>query len=273
MMMEGPRRAAEAENRILRRVMMKEGWAWLYVGLPVVVAETFHSKSAEIPSYYNADLGTMISIDEENERVEIELVVNTRERLENGGWRTVQERTIHVVMFKELALRWMVAFAMTIHRVQGKTINEPYMIFEAETMPINVLNTGLTRTTKSEYVLIPDTDLRKEVETRKKAISETNERTFLQHVNQRIAGYKKQDKDNGINVSNDAEYVDASFLWKKWRECDGTCDGCGQLMTIVNRHETKEGLWEWDRIDNSVGHLKSNGRMRCHQCNSSHRGV
>ena len=169
MMMEGPRRAAEAENRVLRRVMMKEGWAWLYVGLPVVVAETFHSKSAEIPSYYNADLGTMISIDEENERVEIELVVNTRERLENGGWRTIQERTIHVVTFKELALRWMVAFAMTIHRVQGKTINEPYMIFEAETMPINVLNTGLTRTTKSEYVLIPDTDLRKEVETRKKA--------------------------------------------------------------------------------------------------------
>jgi len=257
-------------------------------------------RPAEAKSYYNSDRGVVTDIDVEAKTVTLEIRSHTRERdPTTREWRRIVQKTTHVVTFEDLKNRFGVAYCVTVHRVQGATIDEPYMIVELDSMPNNLAYTAITRTKALEHLHVPDATLSTELNVRKHEVLTTGDEAFLAEARKRVEGYRRQDAENPrLDMSKvlKKDYISATDLLAMWHECDGICGGCGQAMRVRSASRvdgaavsataaaaatepstskapaTVGALWTADRIDNALPHLRDNVRLRCHQCNSSRRG-
>ena len=74
--------------------------------------------------------------------------------------------------------------------------------------------------------------------------------------------------DKMYNRYNAAEFVDKLFLKSIIEDSDGYCQVCGQDIQFVVYGDTLATL---ERIDNHIGHIKSNCLVACLACNRAHR--
>ena len=159
-------------------------------------------------------------------------------------------------------------YCYTLHSVQGLTINEPITIFDAETSYLDrkYIWTALTRATSLDNVKI--------------FMATENEitRSKNSHINlyfrTKIADYKRQDKKANREIDEN-EYITAEWLYDQISQnpfCCGHHDHiCGVPLEyyLNDTNNTVESNITADRINNDIGHVKTNCRLMCVECNKS----
>ena len=66
---------------------------------------------------------------------------------------TVESKRIEITFsIKKFKVLFRLAYAMTVHKVQGQTVDHPFSIYEAELFDKYLLYTAMSRTTKKEYI-------------------------------------------------------------------------------------------------------------------------
>ena len=93
-------------------------------------------------------------------------------------------------------------------------------------------------------------------------------------IDRKIYGYKQQDMKKK-NYDNDSEKykdliepINVIELMKKY---DLKCHYCHKEMLILYENVRDSSQWTVDRIDNDIGHIKSNFNLVCLKCNLKRR--
>jgi hypothetical protein len=141
-------------------------------------------------------------------------------------------------------------YARTCHSYQGTSEDEPITIFDV-TSPMadnDWLYTAITRTTKLENIHI--------------YLPATCSYQISNIIKSRIQGHLEEDIAKKRYINND--FVDPQWVCDKLKECRWTCCLCHQKMDIEGAD-----AFSVDRLDNNLGHIKSNCQVICRRCNSS----
>ena len=151
---------------------------------------------------------------------------------------------IKLIRIDEFQTRFVVAYAMTVHKSQGQTFNFKFAIHEYHKMNNNMLYTALTRTTNKDNILIVSNE---------ELITNTSDYTN-EFIQRKINGYTTQDKNKYRTCDLDIEYV-RDLVIKE----DNTCFNCA--CKLNNK------IFTIDRLNNDFGHIKGNCRLACWLCN------
>lgn len=100
---------------------------FIYIGMPIICVKT-----SKIDKIYNSERFKIIDINEEDETIKID---NDK-----------------VISYLTYINYFDMGFCFTVYKIQGATINEPYNIYDIDTMSKRELYTALSRTTKYEYI-------------------------------------------------------------------------------------------------------------------------
>jgi len=88
---------------------------------------------------------------------------------------------------------------------------------------------------------------------------------IMQQINQKIYGYGSQDLKKGKYV--ESLIVDSNDVLKLLFECKNRCYYCKESVQVLYQHVREPKQWTLDRIDNSLGHNKTNVLIACLNCN------
>lgn len=91
------------------------------------------------------------------------------------------------------------------------------------------------------------------------------ELTFLQEVNKKIYGYKRQDLEK--NKYDAHRFIRFSFVLQKLDESNLQCYYCHEQINILYENVREPKQWTFDRIDNEKGHNIDNVEVSCLTCN------
>ena len=87
---------------------------------------------------------------------------------------------------------------------------------------------------------------------------------MVKMIHKKIEGYKQQDKQKKRGFDLDLEYV-VNLLRPM------ICHYCGNCVYILYKISREMKQWSLDRIDNSLGHTKTNVVLSCLKCNLERR--
>lgn len=99
----------------------------IYIDMPIICIKT-----NKIDKIYNSERFTITNIDKDNE--------------------TITLNDNRVISFLTYENYFDMAFCFTVYKIQGATINEPYQIYDINSMTKRELYTALSRTKKYEYI-------------------------------------------------------------------------------------------------------------------------
>jgi len=111
---------------------------WVYQGLPLIARKNNKKKGIVNSNFYEVK-----SVEEGV----VEISTSTAEKCLTFDLN----KTSEINSFRDLFLP---RYAMTVHKVQGETINEPFSIYEWKQMKADVKFTAATRTTDPKNVHI-----------------------------------------------------------------------------------------------------------------------
>jgi hypothetical protein len=92
------------------------------------------------------------------------------------------------------------------------------------------------------------------------------ETIMIQQINQKINGYKNQDKKKN-RIQNENDFIDFFYIVNKLKECQMLCYYCHCSMYILYSTARNKSQWTVDRINNDIGHEKTNINLVCLECN------
>jgi hypothetical protein len=84
-------------------------------------------------------------------------------------------------------------------------------------------------------------------------------------IDSKIGGYRSQDIKKGIY--DESEFVDKATVIELMLSCQNGCYYCRQPVKIAYETSREPKQWSLERIDNSIGHTKTNVVVACLQCN------
>jgi hypothetical protein len=87
-----------------------------------------------------------------------------------------------------------------------------------------------------------------------------------QEINKKIESYKTQDKMKNRCIKDIINFCDVKEMLKNM-----TCHYCHENIFVLYKLKLYKRQWTLDRIDNSIGHTKSNVVLACLQCNLERR--
>ena len=90
-------------------------------------------------------------------------------------------------------------------------------------------------------------------------------RLIMQQICNKISGYKSQDVEK--NLFNGPEFVDYKTVLQKMTECKNQCYYCKNLVHVLYEFVREPKQWTLERIDNKLGHVKTNVVIACLNCN------
>ena len=97
---------------------------------------------------------------------------------------------------------------------------------------------------------------------------------MIQQINKKIYSYKQQDmkkKNYDENNDNYKDLIDIHCILNEIRKCELKCHYCEKEMRILYENVRDNSQWTVDRIDNDIGHIKSNFNLVCLKCNLKRR--
>lgn len=86
-----------------------------------------------------------------------------------------------------------------------------------------------------------------------------------QQMMSKISGYRCQDIKNGMVQSYD--FVDLESVMSLLKESEMKCFYCKEMVKVLYEHVREPCQWTLDRINNDVGHTKTNVMIACLNCN------
>jgi len=90
----------------------------------------------------------------------------------------------------------------------------------------------------------------------------------IEFIKKRMIGSSKQ-SDNKKDRYDDDKFIDMCFLNLLFEESN-TCYYCSVEFTYNERCDTFVTI---ERLNNKIGHIKSNCVLACWRCNNKHQGV
>jgi hypothetical protein len=90
-------------------------------------------------------------------------------------------------------------------------------------------------------------------------------RIIMQQIGQKISGYRSQDVEKGLLV--DSDFVDSMTVLRKMVECKNQCYYCKNIVHILYEYVREPKQWTLERVDNKLGHNKTNVVIACLNCN------
>jgi hypothetical protein len=97
------------------------------------------------------------------------------------------------------------------------------------------------------------------------SFEETLTKTTAQEIRKKIQGYKQQDKHK--QMFDAEQFITYAYLLDKMIECQLLCRYCNQPIYLLYDISRENTQWTVDRIDNHVGHNRTNVCLSCLECN------
>ena len=230
-------RCDQVNNYISKNIIKRDGY---YTGMEVVCKS--HYKSKKIKLYINYHY-TIKSIKKKE--------ITIHEPLDNNDIS---------LTYDEFEKHFKMPYANTCDSVQGLSIGNKITIFDCNTPYVDryFIWTALTRSTNLKNVQIYKHSI-------DEVMSLKNSRVKL-YFNQKIQGYKQQDKKSGKQHNSD-DYIDPEWFKLQYR-IHKKCPLCNVLFEyyIINDNKVTSNITA-DRIDNNKPHIKSNCKLACVSCN------
>lgn len=89
--------------------------------------------------------------------------------------------------------------------------------------------------------------------------------TIQQQIHQKISGYRSQDILK--NILNENLLIEFKDVLKLMIESNNKCYYCKEFVQVLYENVREPKQWTLDRIDNDLGHNKTNVAIACLQCN------
>jgi len=97
-------------------------------------------------------------------------------------------------------------------------------------------------------------------------VTDTNACMLIsKHINQKINGYKAQDKKKGLYVPQNI--VDEKYVLNELYKSKHICFYCNECVHVLYENTREPKQWTLDRVDNNIGHNEDNVVIACLQCN------
>jgi hypothetical protein len=87
---------------------------------------------------------------------------------------------------------------------------------------------------------------------------------IIQHINQKISGYRNQDVIKSLLSENLVKFDNVIDLMIK---CENQCFYCKKLVHVLYENVREPQQWTLDRMDNNYGHNHDNVEIACLNCN------
>ena len=95
---------------------------------------------------------------------------------------------------------------------------------------------------------------------------------FIKHqIHLKMNGYKSQDQLK--NKYNKLQFIDFDCILEKLFECQNKCYYCKESVLVLYEYARDPKQWTVERIDNKLGHTKTNIEIACLQCNLRRRNM
>lgn len=95
-----------------------------------------------------------------------------------------------------------------------------------------------------------------------------------QQIHKKIYSYKQQDikkKNYDKESENYKDFLDYQTIINEMRRCNLKCHYCSKEMLILYENVRDGKQWTVDRINNDIGHIKTNFNLVCLKCNLKRR--
>lgn len=90
-------------------------------------------------------------------------------------------------------------------------------------------------------------------------------KTIAQEIRKKIQGYKQQDKHK--HLYDEENFITYAYILDKMKECQLHCRYCNQPIYLLYDISRENTQWTVDRIENHLGHNRSNVCLSCLECN------
>jgi len=90
-------------------------------------------------------------------------------------------------------------------------------------------------------------------------------KVILQHISQKLNGYKSQDIKKGLY--DPTKFVDVNYVVKLLKDSANICYYCRESVQVLYENVREPKQWSLDRIFNDNGHNKENVVIACLSCN------
>ena len=100
------------------------------------------------------------------------------------------------------------------------------------------------------------------------------EETIKRQINKKIYSYKQQDMKKTNYDDNSEKYKDFNdfdTIITAMNKCNLKCHYCRDEMLVLYENVRDGSQWTVDRINNNIGHIKSNFNLACLKCNLKRR--
>ena len=144
-------------------------------------------------------------------------------------------------------------YANTGHSLQGATIDKPIVIFDTQFEHVDRkwIYVALTRSSDLDNVYVFNGKLEKQ-------------RLSIAAIDDKINNYIRQDMSGGRGYDT-KNYIDIPWVIKQRKIQFHRCSCCHEVMNFTNNSGDLD--WTVDRIENSLGHIKTNCSLMCLHCN------
>jgi len=213
---------------------------YLYIGLPIIGRVTW--KNGEL---INNECYTITEID--NKFITCE---NIRPDEEGNP-----EKHIIKIKIKDFHHNFLVNYCATTHKSQGETIAEDITIWDWDRMSTKLKYTAMSR------VKLPSQINFMNVAFLDKYIKPKN-------LKQKIESYKETDAKKGLKNDIDEEYI-IGLIEKQ----NHMCHHCHKDLLVDDYERKGEKQYSVDRVNDSIGHTKTNVVISCWECNRKHTNI
>lgn len=175
----------------------------------------------------------------------------------------VDDIDIHIT-HEILNKHFKLPYANTCDSMQGLSIDDKITIFDCNTPYVDrfFIWTALTRATDLNNVQIFEHSVKELMSLKKSWVR--------LYFNQKVQGYKHQDKKAGRQYNNE-DYIDPEWFKIQYRD-HKNCPSCNKLfeVSILEDNKVTSNITA-DRIDNKQPHTISNCQLMCTKCNVTKR--
>ena len=179
-----------------------------------------------------------------------------------GGMLTLQnicdEKDVKIFNEEKVDDIFIYSYCATCHSSQGASVKETMTIHEWDLNYVSRewLYTALTRCVDFKKV---------KFYRNKKFDKEMEANMYRRYFENKIEGYKNQDRDKGREIDED-DYVDVDWCLERY---NGNCQKCNTWFDFKIKNGRLNSDFTAQRLDNGLCHSKSNCTHFCRDCNCS----
>jgi ActR/RegA family two-component response regulator len=96
-------------------------------------------------------------------------------------------------------------------------------------------------------------------------LNESVRNLIMQQISQKISGYRSQDIEK--NLFSESEFVNIEKVIDLMTQSKNLCFYCKKQVHVLYEYVREPNQWTLERIDNKIGHTKTNVVIACLNCN------